>query len=110
MDTMKTPDATERCRCGYEGIGTHPCHGSGYSCRKPSKQRFYAPRAVGLAGMQLKFQVQDTWACDGCWAPFSRAVESMITDNKIRDFAVFVEVAHLPTSPWPEYMRKAIEQ
>lgn len=32
--------------------------------------RFYNPKLVSLSGMQLKFQVSDTWACDECWEKF----------------------------------------
>lgn len=60
------------CRCGWDGIGEHPCHGGAYSCRKPATQRFYAPRMVGLAGVQLKFEVSDTWACDACWEEYKK--------------------------------------
>jgi hypothetical protein len=59
-----------RCRCGHEGEGEHPCHGDAYKCRKPSKQRFYNARHVALAGMQMKMEVSSTWACDECWKKF----------------------------------------
>lgn len=59
-----------RCRCGHEGGELHPCHGKAYTCRAPAKRRFYAPRFVALAGVQMKFQVSETWACDRCWAWF----------------------------------------
>jgi hypothetical protein len=26
---------------------------------------------VALAGVQMKLQVTDTWACDDCWAEFT---------------------------------------
>lgn len=58
------------CRCGHDGTGPHPCHGEGYSCRKPAKQRFYNPQLVSLSGVQMKVQVTDTWACDDCWEKF----------------------------------------
>lgn len=60
------------CRCGYNGEGDHPCHGNGYRCRKTAKRRFYNPQPVGLAGLQMKLQVSDTWACDECWAAFQQ--------------------------------------
>ena len=60
------------CRCGHPKDSTdpHPCHGKGHGCRKPATIRFYNPRPVALAGMQMKLQVSDTWACDACWADF----------------------------------------
>lgn len=62
------------CRCGHDSTGDHPCHGNGYECRKPAKRRLYNPRPVGLAGVQMKLQVSDTWACDECWAAFQQQV------------------------------------
>ena len=64
------------CRCGYNGEGDHPCHGNGYACRKPATRRFYSPRMVGLAGMQFKVQMTDTWACDECWQAFLAQLEA----------------------------------
>lgn len=58
------------CRCGHTGEGEHPCHFAGYTCRKPATQRFYNPRAVALAGAQMKFDVQSTWACDEHWEAY----------------------------------------
>lgn len=58
---------TAPCRCGYTGEGHHPCHGRGYTCRQPAKERFYSVRPVALAGQQLKLGAQQTWACDECW-------------------------------------------
>lgn len=58
------------CRCGYAGTGPHPCHGRGYTCPNPGIQRFYNPQPVALAGMQMKVQVTETYACDECWAEF----------------------------------------
>jgi len=56
------------CRCGYTGPEEgHPCHFNGYLCGKPAKQRFYNARPVALAGMILKFETTDTWACDEHW-------------------------------------------
>ena len=60
----------EACRCGWDGKGHHPCHGFAYTCRQPSTQRFYDPQPVGLAGVQMKLQVKDTWSCDPCWERF----------------------------------------
>ncbi len=59
--------SSQPCRCGHVGGEPHPCHGLGYTCRKPARERFYNARPVALAGMQLKFQVNQTWACDECW-------------------------------------------
>jgi len=58
------------CRCGHDGQGSHPCHAKAYKCRKPASQRFYNAQRVALTGMQMKLQVQDTWACDECWEEF----------------------------------------
>ena len=64
-----------KCRCGWEGKGDHPCHKNRYTCKAPAKQRFYNPKATALAGMQLKFEVRDTWACDECWEDFSKKLK-----------------------------------
>jgi hypothetical protein len=52
------------------------CH-SGYlfvdpnkRCKNPGTQRFYNAETVALTGMQMKFQVADTIACDECWQRF----------------------------------------
>ena len=58
------------CRCGHSGDGPHPCHNDGYTCRKPATQRFYGAHLTCLAGMQMKYGMHDTWACDDCWAKF----------------------------------------
>lgn len=58
------------CRCGHNGEGDHPCHYGVYTCGKPSTQRFYNAKAVALSGMQMKFQVSDTWACDQHWEEY----------------------------------------
>lgn len=60
------------CRCGFDESesGDHPCHARGYTCRKPAKLRFYGPKTVALAGVQLKFEVSSTWACDECWEKY----------------------------------------
>ena len=65
------------CRCGYDNVGEHPCHGNAYTCGKPSKQRFYNARPVALAGMQMKLEVTDTFACDECWIKFGDFVKEM---------------------------------
>lgn len=65
-----------QCRCGYNGEeGEHPCHGGAYTCRKPAKQRFYGARLVALAGVQMKAEVSDTWACDACWERYLELME-----------------------------------
>jgi len=61
----------DSCRCGYEGTGQHPCHGKGYTCQKPAKQRFYDVQMPALAGMHMKVQVTETWACDACWTEYN---------------------------------------
>jgi hypothetical protein len=61
-----------KCRCGYDGNGDHPCHGGNYLCKRPATQRFYDCKFVSLAGMQMKVQTSDTWACDECWDIFTR--------------------------------------
>lgn len=58
------------CRCSWNGEGEHPCHAKEYTCKKPATQRFYNPHLTSLAGMQMKFGVYDTWACDECWNDF----------------------------------------
>lgn len=56
------------CRCGHkESDGPHPCHFGGYTCRKPATQRFYGARLVSLAGVTMKAEVSETWACDEHW-------------------------------------------
>ena len=55
------------CRCGHSGPNPHPCHGFAYTCRQPSRRRFYGAELTALAGMQMKCQVSSTWACDACW-------------------------------------------
>ena len=65
------------CRCGHDPAKSsqHPCHGKGYTCGRPATRRFYNPRPPGqyasLAGMQMKIEVTESWACDDCWAAFS---------------------------------------
>lgn len=70
MDLRPEISRDERCRCGHPKSSPHPhpCHAKGYLCRKPATQRFYNPRPACLAGMQMKLVVQETWACDACWA------------------------------------------
>ncbi len=69
------------CRCGYPaGLldDPHPCHGHGYTCGKPAQHRLYSARLVGLGGMQTKFSMSETWACDDCrreYAPMVRVKE-----------------------------------
>ena len=59
------------CRCGAKKDDTpHPCHGEAYTCRKPAERRWYNARPVALSGMQMKVQVEDTWACEECWSKF----------------------------------------
>lgn len=65
---MIMEETPQPCRCGHEGEGPHPCHARFYMCRKPATQRFYGARPAPLAGAQLKFVAQETWACDECWA------------------------------------------
>jgi len=63
------------CRCGHFGDGEHPCHAEAYTCRKLAKQRFYNPELVALAGVQMKMQVSDTWACDDHWIEFQQQLK-----------------------------------
>jgi hypothetical protein len=67
-----------RCRCGHrhESKEPHPCHGNGYKCRQPARIRFYNARPVCLAGVQTKFGVDSTWACDACWAWYVSPTDS----------------------------------
>lgn len=60
------------CRCGHGGVGDHPCHARGYSCRRPAQHRIYAPYLACLAGAQFKLGAYDTWACDECWGEFTK--------------------------------------
>jgi len=62
----------QKCRCGHPNDSTspHPCHGMGHTCGRPAQQRFYNPRPAHLAGVQMKLEVSETWACDECWAWF----------------------------------------
>jgi hypothetical protein len=65
----------EDCRCGFDKKSKepHPCHGNAYTCRKPAKQHFYIPTwNFALAGAQMKASASNTWACDECWAQFSK--------------------------------------
>lgn len=63
--------STVPCRCGHTGDdAAHPCHGKGYTCRRPARQRFYNARLVPLAGHQMKCEASDTWSCDACWVGF----------------------------------------
>lgn len=62
----------EPCRCGWTGVGEHPCHGLAYTCRKPGKDRYYEPHKLySLAGSQMKLSVTKTTACDECWGEFT---------------------------------------
>lgn len=63
------------CKCGHKEKGMHPCHGKEYSCKKPSKQRFYNPKPIG-SGENLKFSVSETWACDECWSWFLEKIKN----------------------------------
>lgn len=73
MNLVKGPNVIDKCRCGYSGLEeNHWCHFANYTCKKPAKIRFYNPHLVSLAGVQLKFEVVDTWACDECWEIFKR--------------------------------------
>ena len=60
------------CRCGYTGEGEHPCHGAGYSCRRPATKRLVAYPTC-LAGAQLKLAATETWACEACWSVYAAA-------------------------------------
>ena len=62
-------DTSKSCRCGHSGVGDHPCHGEGYSCKSEGKARF-VPMRASLSGMQIKSGAYQTWACDSCWAAF----------------------------------------
>lgn len=81
---------TAKCRCGHEGTGPHPCHGSGYQCRAPASSRLYNARPVALSGIQFKLGVSETWACDACWAEFRAQLPAhgdMTTDMSTDDFS-----------------------
>jgi len=64
------------CRCGWNRQGDHPCHGKGYTCRKPAKSRFVA-RPACLSGSQPKFGAYETFACDQCWEEFQSLLKDM---------------------------------
>jgi hypothetical protein len=66
----------KKCRCGFDGTGAHPCHFGGYTCGRQASQRFYNARPVSLAGMQMKVEATDTWACDEHWAEFHRGIKT----------------------------------
>lgn len=68
---MKTSDAAEKCRCGWDGSGDHPCHYRNYTCKAAATARFYEPTLhYSIAGQQDKRSVVETFACDACWADF----------------------------------------
>jgi hypothetical protein len=61
-----------QCSCSYtwdKSVYEHPCHGKGHTCKKPASQRLYNAKP-GLAGAQVKFTMDTTWACDDCWNAF----------------------------------------
>lgn len=61
------------CRCGHvDAEVPHPCHGKGYTCRKPATRRFYGAHFTSLAGVQMKVGMHETWACDECWAAYQK--------------------------------------
>ncbi len=68
------------CRCGHDDDSDtpHPCHAKGYTCKKPAQRRFYNPKVVGIAGVQMKFGMSDTWACDDCWNSFKKTVQTTL--------------------------------
>ena len=49
---------------------------SPYTCRKPATQRFYGAHLTCLAGVQPKVGMNDTWACDDCWAIYEAQVKA----------------------------------
>lgn len=64
----------DKCRCGHTGMPEeHPCHGRGYTCRKEAAPRLVA-YTTALAGMQLKLGAYQTWACDECWADYTKTL------------------------------------
>lgn len=76
------------CRCGWDGeTGPHPCHSDGYRCRQPAEQRFRITGPAHLAGMQLKFNASETWACDECWSYYQKYVKDEITPEEWLDKA-----------------------
>lgn len=70
------------CRCGHPNVSTspHPCHKYKHKpggrmnelvrCGKPAEQRFYNAHPVALAGVQMKLEVTESWACEECWVEF----------------------------------------
>ena len=72
------------CRCGHAAGSKdpHPCHWRDFGgrCGQPATQRFYNPTPgrvpyAQVAGVQLKLELVDTWACDAHWAVFQRMLE-----------------------------------
>lgn len=54
--------------CGWDGVEPHLCH----RCHLvPGTVKFYCPTMkFALAGMQPKFSMRKTLACEECWAAF----------------------------------------
>jgi hypothetical protein len=79
-------DAVKKaCRCGWDGVGDHPCHyprlGPSYSCKRPAKERFYYDgHPFSLAGVQMKLSVNQTFACDECWEVFSKELKEHLAN------------------------------
>lgn len=74
------------CRCGYTGEGPHPCHGQGYTCRRPATRRLYEqPAPYSLAGMQPKISAVETWACQECWRAWTGTVASIPVDGECNE-------------------------
>lgn len=63
------------CRCGMKTTDSfHPCHGKGYTCTSPAKERFYEAGPAFVAGVMPKWSANQTWACDDCWKDFVKGL------------------------------------
>lgn len=63
------------CRCGHDGNGHHPCHGSVYTCRQPAKIRFITNTNATVGGSNVKLIAKTTFACDDCWNQYKQIVK-----------------------------------
>lgn len=67
------------CHCSRD-TPAHLCHGADYTCPRPAKSRLYRTSQhidFALAGVQTKFVMTETWACDECWAEFVSKIKEM---------------------------------
>ncbi len=64
------------CRCGHDTSSDepHPCHGNGYTCKKPSRRYFYQMKPFGSSKYSFVYSARDTWACEECWAWYQKFI------------------------------------